>query len=178
MSQYLVSGEASILQINAKLTDISDATKKRAISDLSAYGIELLNFDIESINFPKEELEKIQETMHKVFEVQQLSSVKTGGAFKEVKSFEVLGDAAKNEGEGTVGSLLGAGIGLGAGLPVGQQIGSQIQVNPNEKSEQVTNQPASDEPEAKLKKLKSLFADGLITEEEYNNKRQKILDTL
>ena len=71
--------------------------------------------------------------MHKVFEVQQLSSVKTGGAFKEVKSFEVLGDAAKNEGEGTVGSLLGAGIGLGAGLPVGQQIGSQIQVNPNEK---------------------------------------------
>ena len=115
-----------------------------------------------------EEMEKIQEVFSKTMEARELSKTEVGGAFTAIKSFEILKSAAENPGDGSgVGAMLGAGIGLGAGIPVGQQIGKNIDINEKE--------TASDDPTNRLKTLKEMFDQELITEEQFNSKRDEIL---
>ena len=61
-----------------------------------------------------------------------------------------------------------AGLGLGAGLPLGQQIGRTMSVG---------DCSTADESDAmtKLTKLKSMLDSALITEEQYESKRDQIL---
>ena len=58
-------------------------------------------------------MKKIQEIYYKTLEAKELSKTETGGAYAQIKSFEIMKDAAENTGDGTVGAMLGAGIGLG-----------------------------------------------------------------
>ena len=51
--------------------------------------IKLINFNIESINIPDEELKKIQEIYYKTLEAKELSKTVTGGAYAQIKSFEI-----------------------------------------------------------------------------------------
>ena len=117
----------------------------------------------------EEKIEKIQETYNKAFEARELSTVQTGGAFAQIKSFEVLGDAAQNQGDGTVGALLGAGIGLGAGLPLGSQMANQMDLGSKSNDRTTTE---------KLAELKQMFDQGLISEEQYQNKQNALLEDL
>jgi len=171
LGKKIGQGTVSILQIASILNELSSSTFSIIQEEMTRFGIQLVNFDIESINIPKEELERIQDVYAKTLEVRELSKVETGGAYSAVKSFEVLDNAAKNEGNNNVGSLLGAGIGLGAGLPIGQQIGQNLQVDAPGKDEKIT-------PAAKLRELKALLEEGLITDEQFAAKRDEILETL
>ena len=173
-----ISGnQISILSINASLNEISNLVSESIKEEFTRFGIELINFNIESINIPKEELEKIQEVFAKKMEAEQLSQVQVGGAFTAIKSFETLKAAAENEssGGGTIGGMLGAGIGLGMGLPVGQQLGQNVVVDSNKPAE--SNKSSNDVTE-KLKQLKSLLDEDLITQEQFDAKRQKLLEDL
>ena len=119
------------------------------------------------------ELKRIQDVFFKTLEAKELSKTQTGGAYSQIKSFEILKDAAENPSDGAVGAMLGAGIGLGAGLPAGQKIGQQITTD-NEKKDATENQSV---PE-KLKELKKLLDDGLISDEQYKEKQKELLDKL
>ena len=63
--------------------------------------------------------------------------------------------------------MLGAGIGLGAGIPVGQKIGQNIDVGGNTESDR--------SPVERIRDLKALLDENLITEEKFNEKREEIL---
>ncbi len=65
---------------------------------------------------------------------------------------------------------MGIGAGLGAGMPIGQQLGSIMNVNPQ--------QVQADDPVAKINTLKKLLENGLITQDEFDNKKQKIIDSI
>ena len=145
--------------------------KNNISKEISKYGIEVVNFNIENINIPKEELEKIQEVFVKTFEARELSKVELGKSYAAIKSFEILGDAANNESDGGVGAMMSAGIGLGAGLPVGQQMGQKMSVEGGDNL-QNSNPSLKD----KLKELKSLLDEGLITEDQYKEKQSKYLE--
>ena len=134
--------------------------------EFEKFGVELINFNIESINIPNEELKKIQDVFAKTLEAKELSKVNVGGGFSAIKSFEVLNNAAENPGDGTIGNMLGAGIGLGAGYTLGQQMGKTLQ------SRQSTS--SSD----KLRELKKMLDDGLITEDQFNSKRDQIINEM
>ena len=71
--------------------------------------------------------------------------------------------------------MLGAGIGLGAGLPLGSQLGQKLDISNNDKSEAQGN---TSDPSERIKKLKELFEQNLITEEQFNEKREAILKEL
>ena len=112
---------------------------------------------------------KIQDVFAKTLEAKELSKVEVGGAFAAIKSFEVLNNAATNQSDGSLGAMLGAGIGLGAGLPIGGQLGQQLNV-PSDKSEEGSTD--------KLRQLKALLDEGLITQEQFEAKRDQILNDL
>ena len=64
--------------------------------------------------------------------------------------------------------MLGAGIGLGAGFPLGQQMGQNL----------TTSQEQSTSSSDKLRELKKMLDDGLITEDQFNSKRDQIINEM
>ena len=70
---------------------------------------------------------------------------------------------------------LGAGLGLGMILP--QSMASSLTGNPAT-SNQNSSGSNNNSLESKLKNLKSLYDQELLTEEEYKSKRAKVLEDL
>ena len=171
VSSCISNEQVSILQISTSLNKLSEETVKNIKEEFGRFGLEVINLNIESINIPEDEMVKIQDVFSKAMEARELSKVQVGGAFSAIKSFEVLNAAAENPGDGSgVGAMLGAGIGLGAGLPIGQQLGQQINVEENKNT--------AEEPTDRLKKLKAMLDENLITEDQFNSKRDEILGEL
>lgn len=164
----------SILQITSSLNELSKFASELMKKEFERFGLEIVNFNIESINIPEEEMVKIQNVFEKTLEAKELSKVQIGGAFSAIKTFEVLNAAADNQsdGGGGVGGFLGAGIGIGAGLPLGSQMGQKLDISGNQSKENKT------EPSDRIKKLKDMLDQGLITEDQFNQKREEILKDL
>ena len=161
-----------VLEINAELNELSAEAALNIKDEFLKYGIEVVNFNIENINIPDEELKKIQDVMYKTFEAKELSNVELGESYAALKSFEILKDAANNESDGGVGSMMSAGIGLGAGFPLGQQMGQNMSVN-SPQSDNTSNDISS-----KMKQLKVLLDEGLISEDQFKEKQSKLLEDL
>mgnify|MGYP006103939853 CR=1 FL=1 len=169
----------SILQITTSLNELSTFTYEFIKKEFERFGLEVVNFNIESINIPSEEMEKIQNVFEKTLEARELSKVQVGGAFSAIKTFEVLNAAAENPADGSgVGGFLGAGIGLGAGLPLGSQMGQQMNINQIQANQEIQDKDENLEPIARLKKLKEMLEEGLITDEQFSQKREEILKEL
>ncbi len=175
ISQKMVETGVSILQISAEISNLSEIIQQKISEEFARFGIEVINFNIESINIPDDEMKKIQDVFAKKMEVQELSKVQAGGAYGAAKSFEVMNTAAENPGDGSgIGAMLGAGIGIGAGIPIGQQMGQQM----GQKMQIDNSASAQNNPTERLKQLKSLFDEGLISEKDYNEKKTQILGDL
>jgi len=168
LSSAITSGQTSILQISSFLTPLSKSSADLIKMEFDKFGVELVNFNIESINIPTDELKRIQDVFAKTLEAKELSKVNVGAGFSAIKSFEVLNNAAENPSEGSIGGMLGAGIGLGAGFPLGQQMGQNL----------TTSQNAEESSTDKLRELKKMLDENLISEEQYNLKRDKIIEEM
>jgi membrane protease subunit (stomatin/prohibitin family) len=173
IAKFFVDKNISIFHASARLNELSGFIATDIESEFRRFGIEIVNFNVERISIPEEEQKKFQEILGKRMEIDQISQARVGHAYTAMRTFDTLEKAAGNEG-GSAGQLLGAGLGLGAGLsagvPIGQQIGNALNVQP----QQVT----IDDPVAKLNKLKQLVENGLITKEDFDKKKQQIIDSI
>ncbi len=169
----ILSNGTSFFSINSQLSAISDIVRKAVEDEFARFGIELVNFSISSINIPSNEMSQIQEVMHKRMEMQQLSNVQVGQGYVTAKSFEVMQEAAKNTGAAgaAVGAATGLGLGIGAAIPMTQTMTNSMQQGANTNS-------AVDSPLERLELLKKMFEKGLLTQEEYDQKRSKIINEL
>lgn len=159
--------------INSQLTAISDIVKKAVEEEFSRFGIELVNFTISSINIPPKEMAQIQAVMCKRMEMQQLSNVQVGQGYVTAKSFEVMQKAAKNNGAAgaVMGAATGLGLGFGAAVPMTQAMINSVQPG-------IAPTASADSPVARLELLKQMYEKGLVTQEEYEQKRNKIINDL
>jgi membrane protease subunit (stomatin/prohibitin family) len=168
----MISNGLSVFQLSSKLADISQTVRDNVVDEFNRFGIELVNFSCSSISISPEEMKKIQDVMAKKMEMQQLSSVQVGQGYMAAKGFEVMKDAANNN--GAVGNMMGLGAGLGlavnAGIPLASQTAQSVSQNNGQMGEQ--------DVLAKLKKLKMLFEEGILTEEEYKVKKAAIIDQM
>jgi hypothetical protein len=103
-----------------------------------------------------------------------------GFNYQQERSFDVLETAAGNEGNS--GNVMGAGLGLGIGAGIGGSMGQFMNnvVNPNGEpllnSSPTKNNNLQDVNKVQiLKELAELKAQGILTEEEFNSEKQKIL---
>ena len=171
LSEGITNDRISILQIAGSLNELSERTYSSISDEFDRFGLEVVNFNIESINIPDDQMAQIQEVFSKAMEARELSKVEVGGAYQAIKTFEVLNAAAENPGDGAgVGAMLGAGIGLGAGLPIGQQLGQNLNVEAKGGSAVTIAD--------RLRELKTMLDENLITEEEFNTARDKIIDEI
>ncbi|MCB1701734.1 MAG: SPFH domain-containing protein [Halioglobus sp.] len=160
----------SILGLMASASQISVLASKRLLVELDEFGVELVSFDIESITIPNEELEKVQNVFAKTLEAKELSALKLTSSYSTVKAFEVLNNAASNTSDSGMAAFLGAGVGIGAGGALGNQLIGGLKGEQKE-SQELESRTAA----ARLRQLSELLNDGLVSEDEFQEKRREIL---
>jgi len=172
LAKYFVERRVSAFQVSAHLNDLSSFVARDIADEFERYGIEILNFNVGHVSIPEEEQKRFQDVLGRRMEIDQIGQARVGQAYATMRSFDTLEKAAQNEG-GSVGQMLGAGLGLGVGfgtaVPLGQQVGNAMSVQADQ-----GGQP--DDPLSKLTKLKQMLDGGLITQEDYDQRKKAILD--
>ena len=131
--------------------------REKTSEELSRLGLELTDFRIASVTFDDDTMERIGRIANMATEKQAAAEVDLD--YTELQKLGALRDAAKNQ-----GGLAGAGLQMGAGLQLAQDI--------------FKSGGASSDPSQRLRKLKKLLDEQLITAEEYEQKKNEILSKL
>lgn len=122
IARTITEEKVSVLDIAAQTARLSEILQQEMQSTFTDYGIELVNFYISQISIPDDDSSvlRLKELLSKRAEMTIL-----GYTYQQERSFDVLKDAAKNE--GAAGTIMGAGMGLGMGFGVGGAVGGMMQ---------------------------------------------------
>jgi membrane protease subunit (stomatin/prohibitin family) len=171
VAEFLTAQEISIFQINAKINELAQQVKTALDPIFAAYGIQFLNFNIDRISLPENELAEFQRIFGKRMEIEQISRVQVGQSYTTMRSLDILEKAADNP-NGTAGAMLaggmGLGIGAGAGISLGKEIGKSMEVQSE----------TSDNPMRRIEVLKSMLDRNLITKNDFEIQKQRILNSI
>lgn len=162
LSSYLAKSKYSYQEIDSYLSDISHAMKERIATIFDNIGISLTDFRIEATTFDEETQARINKIANMTSEA--LSAAEVGLNYVELEKLKALRDAAKNE-----GGLAGAGLQIGAGLELSKSLTS--------KKDELTSD-TTDDAITQLKKLKLLLDEGILTQEEFDQKKKDILNRI
>lgn len=164
LTDLLAENFRSAFELAAYYDEIATGTKARVADDFAKQGLELVDLIIGSITLPEEVQKRIDEGAG-------MRAIGDMASYMQYQSAQAMRDAARTPGSGA-----GEGMGLGMGFGMGQMMAQQLaNIQPQQ---QQAAPPAQPSPEERLKKLESLKAAGLITEDEYAQKRAKIIEEL
>lgn len=111
IADEIINEKISVLEISAKLDEISATAKEVICQEFEEFGLEVLNFFIQSINFPEEDFNQIS----KLLEDRAAFEIMGDSRYATKRSFDIYEGAANNEG-GISGAFAAGGIGLAAGV--------------------------------------------------------------
>ncbi|HKI02364.1 MAG TPA: SPFH domain-containing protein [Thermoanaerobaculia bacterium] len=176
LTDVLGENLTSIFDLAKLYDELAMALKSRVADDFTKYGIELVDLYMGAIT-PPEEVQKL------IDERSGMGAIGDMNAYMKFKTARAIGDAASQpggEGGGTVGAGLGLGMGagLGAMLPGMMREAMQSGAPPAQAAPAAPAAPAASPTAEKLRQLKGLLDEGLISQEEFNAKRQKLLDDM
>lgn len=160
ISSYLANAKFSYADIDSHMETIAAEARVKTVAVFEKLGFELTDFRIEGSSFDPETNKRIGEISDVQADVK--SATIAGVDFAELQKLKAMRDAAKNEG------MAGASMGVFAGVELGKTMQQKT-------PEATTN---TTDVRTKLKDLKSLFEDDLISEAEYQTKKQQLLDLL
>ncbi|HET6382783.1 MAG TPA: SPFH domain-containing protein [Armatimonadota bacterium] len=173
------------LDLAANYVEMSQSLQGQLAAQFQEFGLSLVKFLIENISLPPE----VEAMLDKRSSMGILGDM---GRFTQFEAAQALEAAAHNPG----GGEMSAGLGIGAGLAMGQQMAQNIQnaqaatqqaSQPTmQQASQPVNQQASQPtlvptPPAqkgvreRLAELKGLLDDGLIGEDDFNQRKAQIL---
>ena len=137
-------------------------------AEFTKLGLALENFTVESITLPA----SIQAALDKKISMGVIGDL---GRYTQYQTAESIPLAAQSE-----GGLAGIGAGLGVGAGIGQAMAGAMSgmMQPNVQQAQQNVQPAAEDPQAKLMKLKSLLDGGLISQEDFDKAKAEVLKQL
>lgn len=181
-----------IIRINTKRSEIEESFKPKLQAKLDQFGLELVQFEIQSVNIPPDDpgyKTIVQARAARAAKVEEAMGDKAtidilGQNYQQKRMLDIGEAAANNEGGGS-GQMMGAGMGMGMGMNMGQMMGGMMgnmqQPGMAAQQQQAAGGAAAAgaaDPAAKLQKLKGLLDQGLITEAEFAEKKQAILDAI
>ncbi len=174
LSDALGENLKSILDLARYYNELSTAMKSLAADEIARYGLSLETFVIRAITPPEEVQTAINERT-------SMKAVGNMGAYMQFKSAKAMEAAASNPGGG---GLAAAGMGAGLGMMMPQMMQQAMQ----QSQQQPAAAPASTVPaatlpsiasiEERLKKIKGLLDQGLISQAEFDAKKTKILEEI
>ncbi len=172
LTDLLGTNMSSILDLPAMFEEVSAAARIKLRDDFAAIGMSLKQLYILSIS-------PTEETSAAIDEAASMGAIGDMDRYMKFKTARAVGDAATAEG-GVAGGTAQMGLGLGAGMAAAQAMASSFA-----SGQQAPAQPAAGggtaapaDPVAALSTLKTLLDNGLISQEEYDTKRQEILKRL
>lgn len=166
LADYLANAKYSYAEIDSHRNDIAQVLKTNLDADFTKLGFSLLDFRIEGTSFDDDTAKRINRIADMSAESQAAQA--TGLSYAQFQQLEALKDAAKNPGGGA-----GIGMGVGVGIGFGQQM-----VNSMGGVNQGAASSGSDDIATRLKKLKELLDQNLITNEEFEAKRKDLLSKI
>lgn len=180
VNQFLLSYQDEFIGIEAYLSDISNNIQPKINETVSQYGLYCVNFSVMAMEVDTTKYDEIDEA-----QVESIKRAKQGigesaymnnmgGNWDKMQNVSIMKTFAENEGAGNFTSM-GAGLGMAMGVSgtVGNMANQVLQNAPGMQP-QHPQQPQED-PVAVLGKLKQLLDAGLITEDDYNAKKNEIL---
>ena len=183
LTDVLGENLTSIFDLPKLYDELAMALKSRVADDFGKYGIELVDLYMGAIT-PPEEVQKM------IDERSGMGALGDLNAYMKFKTARAIGDAAQQPGGGA-GGTVGAGLGLGMGAGLGAMLPGMMRDAMQGGQGNAAPAPAAPAPTApapaaaagnpvadKLRQLKSLVDEGLISQEEFNAKRQKLLDEM
>lgn len=181
LTDVLGENLTSVFDLPKLYDELAMGLKARVADDFGKYGIELVDLFMGAIT-PPEEVQKL------IDERSGMGAIGDMNTYMKFKTARAIGDAAANPGGGGSGDAMGAGLGVGMGAGLGAMLPQMMR-----EAMQSGAAPAGPGPAAaaapaaapaaspmaeKLRQLKSLLDEGLISQEEFNAKRQKLLDEM
>jgi membrane protease subunit (stomatin/prohibitin family) len=183
VAKTIVSLKVSVLEVGTMLSEVSSEMHRRLTPHFGDYGILLSEFNVHSINVPEDDaaVKSLKAALAKRAEMGII-----GFNYQQERQFDVLETAAGNEG-GAAAPIMGAGIGLGAGLGIGSGIGSAMgalagglgggMLAPGPSGNQTQAPHSMPEKIEFLKKLAELRDTGILTAEEFDAEKKRILES-
>jgi membrane protease subunit (stomatin/prohibitin family) len=157
LTDYFAEAGYSYAQIDPNREEIATALSDKLKQEFTKLGFVLEDFRIQGTSFDEDTMRRVNRIADIGAEAQAASAA--GVSYAQLQQLAAMRDAAKNPGAGGVGMAMAVGMGM-AGAVASQVAGAGT---------------ASDDPAAKLAKLKALLDEGLITAAEYEAKKKEIL---
>jgi len=159
LAQTLPDVMTTVLDLPRHYQDIAVRVKQAVREDFGQYGLELVDLLIEAITLPPE----VQEAINRAAGSRAIGLDELDRYERTARS-DALRDSAKQPG-GIAASGLTAGLGIGAGMQMARDAAGQGPAAA----------PTMDQIRAKLKEMKGLADDGLITPEDFEAQKKRLL---
>ena len=161
LSDYFAEQKLSYAEVDARREEVAEDMKERLQEDFNGLGFELTDFRIEGTEFDDDTLSRINKIADVHADVHAANAA--GVSYRELQQLDALQSAASNE-AGAAGVLMGMGAGEGLARTMNEPFSAPAS--------------ASGDIEGRLRRLKALFEEGLISEAEYGAKKQALLEEL
>ena len=181
LTDVLGENLTSVFDLPKLYDELAMGLKARVADDFGKYGIELVDLFMGAIT-PPEEVQKL------IDERSGMGAIGDMNTYMKFKTARAHRRRRANPGGGAGGDAMGAGLGVGMGAGLGAMLPEMMR-----EAMQSGAAPAGPGPAAaaapaaapaaspmaeKLRQFKSLLDEGLISQEEFNAKRQKLLDEM
>ena len=174
------------LELEATVADVADAVRQSIAETIERYGIKLELFNIEGVSIIDDDprVQKVVEDYHRLMseDMQERLRLKRRAenidVYKVERTFDTTEKVAENisGSDGQSGNILGTMVGLGMVNPLGNVMGNIV----GNITSTAATQPNTDK-DAILKMLKDLGelkSAGILTEEEFAEKKKELLSKL
>jgi membrane protease subunit (stomatin/prohibitin family) len=161
LTNYLAQAQYSYVEIDPHRNEIAEALIQNTKLEFQNIGFQLTDFRIEGTSFEEDTMKRINLIADVSAETQAANTA--GLSYAQLQQLEALKSAANNPGGA------GMAMGMGVGMGLGQQVGMGVVENSTGGSNEMTD---------RLKKLKELFDQGLIVQDEYEAKKKEIISKI
>ncbi len=152
----------SYIEIDGRINDMAQEIFVKINEEYTLLGLQLTDFRITGTQFDEQTQERISRVADVSVDIK--AAEQAGLSYVELEKLRALRDAARNE-----GGLAGAGLQLGVGMEIGKKF--------NEQSDGFLSAGNTTATE-NLRKLKILLDEKIITQEDFDAKKQEILSKL
>jgi len=159
---YFAESGLSYGEIDKKREEISAGVKENLKKEFSVLGFELADFRIEGTDFDEDTMRRIGRIADMQAEAQAANAA--GVSFAQLQQLDAMKTAAGND--GAPGMMMGMGVGMGFGQNMAGVAAGAGQA------------ASQDDPMLKLKKLKDMLDAGLISPQDFEEKKKAILSTM